>query len=199
MVSRLHSSACLNADRPFHAQLYKQSLETLTNHINKYSATQAIFIWFEHYIRRSMWFKINFNFSYNSWCALVNANRYQRNLQYRQTSSEPFLGKHCLQRTFNSFHFCRRRNYLTLSILYFSTAWDHNIFSDTAISTSYKLIFYSPLINISNLNTDNKTIVLPTLVELHFNISRLYLSDLLCSLFRMTKQSSNNTFFSISG
>jgi len=135
---------------------------------------QAIFIWFEHYIRRSRRFKSNFNFSYNSWCALLNANRYQRNLQYRYTSSEPLLGKHCLQRTFNSFHFCRRRNYLTSSILYFSTAWGHNIFSDTAISTSYNLIFYSPHKNISNLNTDNK--------KLHCRTSWRYISTFLGSL-----------------
>jgi len=72
-------------------------------------------------------------------------------------------------------------------------------FSDTAISTSYNLIFHSPHKNISNLNTDNKKITLPTLVELGFSISRLSLGDELCLLFRVTKQSSNNTFFSISG
>jgi len=64
---------------------------------------------------------------------------------------------------------------------------------------SYILFFYSPHKNIPNLNTDNKKMTLSTLVELHFNISRLSLSDVLCLLFRMTKQSSNNTFFSISG
>ena len=180
----------------FHAQLNKQSLETLTSHINKYSVMQAIFIWFEHYIRRSRRFKYNFNFSYNSWCALLNANRYQQNLQYRQTSSELLLGKHCVQRTFNSFHFCRRRNYLTSSILHFSTAWGHNIFSDTAISTSYNLIFYSPQKNISNLNTDNK--------KLHCRTSWRYISTFLGSLLATycvycLEWSSKNTFFSISG
>jgi len=40
---------------------------------------------------------------------------------------------------------------------------------------------------------------LSTFVELHFNISRFSLSDESCLMFKMTKQSSNNTFFSISG
>ena len=56
----------------------------------------------------------------------MNSNHYQRNLQYRWTSSEPLHGKHCLQRIFNSFHSCRRRNYLRPSTLYFSIARGHN-------------------------------------------------------------------------
>jgi len=61
-IENLYQSCCygmFSKHFNFHAQFNIQYSETLTNHINQYSITQAIFIRFAYYIRRLQYLKIN--------------------------------------------------------------------------------------------------------------------------------------------
>ena len=88
-------------------------------------------------------------------------------------------------RNFHYLYSYRRQNHLRPLTLYFSVAWGHIFFLILQLPR-IKSCFFTHRIKIFQTSMQTTKMTLSTLVELHFNISRFSLSDVLCLTFRAT-------------
>ena len=122
-----------------------------------------------------MRFKIYFIFSRSSGCALVNSNRYQRNLQYRSTVQNICMATIAFKEFSLLLLLWTPESPETVNSIFFSRLRSQYFFWYCNFHQLH-LVFYSPQKNIPNLNADNKNDTLdqsfPNAVPRHGTMSR---------------------------